>query len=1058
MELRNNLVIDYDTFKAALTEILLEDSDTFRSLYPGSTANIFVECLSGYAAMLMYRLQTAITNSFLKTAFSEYSIFSIAEMLGVIIRGNTGSKVDVVLERQPFTSTPNLPAFTIPQHTGFTINNLPFYNRETLTFPSSYTQIETTLYQGEIKQKEYTTTGAMNEKFLFGDSFTVDISYVTVLVNGVEWKTDYETIMDYTVGEENSTDSVQVVLLRTNVDGTCYIQFGNGIYGALPPAGSIVQILYATTVGAVGNFTGAQELSINDNLLSDNIEAPEILQVSGARIGAATDGSNRLSASSLKYVSPRLFASNNRAVKRSDYIGQMIYNCNYKDCNFWGEYEQAKKEGYADNSMMNRVYYTAITNDFSVNTVVFTTGDGVTKEFTKNVSSIVMFPGSVEVKSDTETFRDYNGMGYMFSEASDYTIQKSLGKIVTTDEDDSATGETVSTDTTCVVQFNLLGSIGETNLNIDFSQSMKCVIDVTGEKHCKLGNRTFTKQIDGKTYTFTFDYNDRRILTDVEFKGVGQEFGYSTSEMSVAVTEKSGSTVKTVNDARLKVLSIQYITGSSIVYDKTEVVTTEFDVKTSSSGNFSNTTITVAWDDPSSESVDGSLQITKTFETFLSCKFDESGVPHCWLGSNKLEKEFDGKNYVFEFLNKDGTTLSDVEFIEGQLFNKDSMIYVKGEIQTFTEEGVEYETIENANVKIVTVKFVERDIGNILIQKESVEDELMSNANTYYQSSQAPTSSHPIVIDFSFDKPIALAGIRFFSSSFSTAEDRCFPSKIIVLGWRGGEDGTDPVNLPLEDFESSDENKAWNFKELMHDTRWEHLTEAVSLSEPGVSAWSDWVGLDTSANEKTFTYIKDGAPVTSKKQNVFKLYRLIVLDRFGASEEQSIKIGKVALITKAKSSLVNYEDGNAIVKFKSAPAVDEVIYATTIGEKLSDYQKLRDYAFLKKINHFTTEVEYKDLKLKRVDIDVKVIYSNSTDVSTLKSNVEEAITNLFAVTQGRIGQSLRVSTLYSTIMGVEGVVYCIKKLPVDDIEINVDEILYLSKLNIEYESAARLGN
>ena len=67
MELRNNLVIDYDTFKAALTEILLEDSDTFRSLYPGSTANIFVECLSGYAAMLMYRLQTAITNSFLKT-------------------------------------------------------------------------------------------------------------------------------------------------------------------------------------------------------------------------------------------------------------------------------------------------------------------------------------------------------------------------------------------------------------------------------------------------------------------------------------------------------------------------------------------------------------------------------------------------------------------------------------------------------------------------------------------------------------------------------------------------------------------------------------------------------------------------------------------------------------------------------------------------------------------------------------------------------------------------------------------------------------------------------
>lgn len=1059
MELRNNLVIDYDTFKSALTEILLEDSDTFRSLYPGSTANIFVECLAGYAAMLMYRLQTAITNSFLKTAFSEYSIFSIAEMLGVIIRGNTGSTVDVIMERVPFKSAPSLPAFTIPQHTSFTINNFPFYNRETLTFPSSYTQIATTLYQGEIRHKEYTTTGSLNEKFLFGDSFNVDISYVTVLVNGVEWKTDYETIMDYTVGEENSRESVQVVLLRTNVDGTCYIQFGNGIYGAVPPAGSVVNIIYATTVGAAGNFTGATELSINDNLMSDNIEAPEILEVFGARIGAATGGTNRLSASSLKYVSPRLFASNNRAVKRSDYIGQLIYNCNYKDCNFWGEYEQALKEGYADNSMMNRVYYTAITNDFSVNTLVFTTGDGETKEFSKNVSSIVMFPGSVEIRSDTETFRDFSGVGYMFSQASDYTIQKSLGKLVYTSTTDTSSGETISGDTYCEVKIKATWNNSGSSVEKQFVQRANCVIDTEGQRHCKLGSNIISKTIDSKDYKFTFDYFDLRLLTNVEFTGVGQKFGYSTSDIDVYATEQTGSaTPVSLTDVKLEVLEIKYITGQSVSVDTTEIVTNEYDVKTSSKGMFCNTTLTVAWDNPDSDSADGSVQITHTFDMYMDYKQDSQGNAQCWIGSNKIEKEFDGKNCVFEFFDRDAVGVTDVQLHENDVFNKDTLIYVSAYFQKFTEDGVEYEYLENPSVKVITIKYIEHPIEDVLIQKETAEDTTMINANTFYQSSQVPTSIHPIIIDFEFDKPIALAGIRLYSSSFSTAEDRCFPSKIIMLAWRGGEDGTVPVDMPLEYFESRDGNDAWTFKQLMQNTKWDHLTEAISLSEPGVSSWSDWVGLDTSANERTYTYIENGSPVTVKRQNLFKLYRLIILGRYGDSKESSVKIGKVALIKKSDASFVNYNDGNAVVKFRTAPADGEVLYATTIGEKLSDYQKLRDYAFLKKINHFTTEVEYKELKLKRIDISVKVIYSQSTELSSLKIRVEKAITDMFAVTQGRIGQSLRVSSLYSTIMNVEGVVYCIKNLPVDDIEANVDEILYLSKLDIEYESAARLGS
>lgn len=875
MELKNNLVIDYDTFYSAIEEILLEDSTVFKSLYPGSTANIFVEALAGYASMLMYRLQTAISNSFLKTAFSEYSIFSIAEMLGTIIRGNSGSVIDLILSRKPFEGPTSLPVFIIPSHTSFTIKNTLFYNREPLTFPSSYTNIAVTLYQGEVRVQEYTTTGALNEKFIFGSDFETDINYVKVYVNGVEWKTDYETLMDYSVDEYNSTEFVQTVLLKTNVDGTCYIQFGNGLYGALPPEGSIVKIVYASTKGSEGNFSGATGIVINENLTFGS----QVLEVYSDSIGSATGGTDRLDAESLKYISPRLFASNNRAVKRSDYIGQLMYEANYKDCNFWGEYEEALKEGYADNSMMNRVYYTAITNDFSVKNIAFCTGDGTTTDFTKNVSSIIMFPGSVEVSSSLETFRDFSGAGYMFSLASDYTIKK-----------------------------------------------------------------------------------------------------------------------------------------STLLEDKT-------DIKCDSVGNYCNVTATLTCDE---------------FEG-VAFKFKVYNE-ECTLKPPVFESEIQDRKYYFSFPGVESKT-----FVIGEEY-KDIEVYYKT-FATSTETKV---YLTNPSLTIFNIEKVKNPIENVLIERDM--EGACINADVYYTSSRNPTSLNPIIIEFKLPEDKVLSGIRLMSTPYSTAEDRCFPSKCLILGSRKEE-----PTKKLENYLSDNDDDYWSFAQLMSDQEWDHLTSAVSLEEPGVSAWSDWVGVDTLADSYTVKIYKKGGIVDEVRENKYKWYRLIILGKHGDQEQPSTKICKIAFMCKGDASTINYETGDCTIKFLNPPIIGEDVKAVTIGDKLSDYQKLRDYNFLRNINHFTTEVECKELKLKRVDIHVNVIYSNSVDLSVLKGKVENAILDMFKVTQGCIGQSLRISNLYSTIMGVEGVVYCTKTLPVSDIEANVDEILYLSDLRIDYTSSARLG-
>ena len=145
-----------------------------------------------------------------------------------------------------------------------------------------------------------------------------------------------------------------------------------------------------------------------------------------------------------------------------------------------------------------------------------------------------------------------------------------------------------------------------------------------------------------------------------------------------------------------------------------------------------------------------------------------------------------------------------------------------------------------------------------------------------------------------------------------------------------------------------------------------------------------------------------------------------------------------------------------MIKFEQAPIEDEVITATTIGEKISDYQFLIDYAYIKKMNHFTTEINYRDPKIKRIDIDLRVVYDTDADVASVRNNVEAAVSDLFQVQPGIIGRSMRLSEIYAAVMSVDGVKYCVINSPTSDIEADVNEILYLSNSTITYQSSARL--
>ena len=105
---------------------------------------------------------------------------------------------------------------------------------------------------------QYSCLGEPLEKISIDASGLFDRNYIKVLVNGEEWET-VSNLYDM-------TENGKQVILTVGYENIFDIMFGNGIYGRIPKLGDIVQILYISHSGKVGNigFLDQAEFVFND--------------------------------------------------------------------------------------------------------------------------------------------------------------------------------------------------------------------------------------------------------------------------------------------------------------------------------------------------------------------------------------------------------------------------------------------------------------------------------------------------------------------------------------------------------------------------------------------------------------------------------------------------------------------------------------------------------------------------------------------------------------------------------------------------------------------------
>jgi hypothetical protein len=415
----SGLSVDFQTLAVEIQEGMRNESDLLSVSFPDQTIVLLANTLAGGLAMLNYSQLTANLNNFLPFSFLKTAGFAIAATLGVAPRRKAGAQMQALL-RPPGTQAAfsgQLDAIiTLPQFTRFRCRNKYWHTRRSYLLHPNDTQLEIQLYEGQVLVEEFRGLGEKYQRWYIGSQFNVDNNTIRVMIDEDWWSEADNSFVYYTPRD-------QVFLQQTSPDGKVLVFFGNGIYGKVPAKDSTIRIFYTVTAGSDSNSS-----STGDDvqlLESITIGPNRSLAVDGISTTPAIGGEDEHSLDDIKYAIPRLYAANQRAVRRDDYIGHLLgpkAPIIFADARVWGEYEQALKEGVGKLTMMNRAYWTGIlrsrflTENISVSTAIPGGQQSFTVTIPPPTQSII--PGSLIVtnSNDSITFNDLEGNGILVSD------------------------------------------------------------------------------------------------------------------------------------------------------------------------------------------------------------------------------------------------------------------------------------------------------------------------------------------------------------------------------------------------------------------------------------------------------------------------------------------------------------------------------------------------------------------------------------------------------------------------------------------------------------------
>ena len=328
--------LDFDQIKAQIKNYLSANSNFTDFDFEGSNFAILIDTLAYNTYINSFNANLVANESFLDSATLRENVVSLARNIGYVPRSNTAAKasitfsieIDDAAAQVPFvTLKPGLVAvgqanqstyrFSIPESISAIVENVTNEDGSVSRVATFGTQTNPiTVYQGSLVENTFLVMTNQDQRFIL-DNPQIDSSTITVFVSknntsglGRQFK-KIDNILNL------SKDS-EIFLIQEIQDEKFEILFGDGFFGKKLENNNQIIARYIVTDGVKGN--GAKAFDFQGSIIDQNgaTKIPK-QNVSITTVQGAINGSDIENINSIKYMAPRMYSAQYRAVTPRDY-------------------------------------------------------------------------------------------------------------------------------------------------------------------------------------------------------------------------------------------------------------------------------------------------------------------------------------------------------------------------------------------------------------------------------------------------------------------------------------------------------------------------------------------------------------------------------------------------------------------------------------------------------------------------------------------------------------------------------------------------------------------
>ncbi len=314
--------LDFNTIRSQIKDYLRSNSNFSDFDFEGSNFSILIDTLAYNSYITAYNTNMAVNESFIDSATLRENVVSLARNIGYVPR----SKKSAVATVNFNVDVSSISAQQVKLNAGLVALGAVQGGSYTFSIPEDITVTPTSngiasfnnisIYEGIYLTKTFVVDSSQtNQRYILPNA-NIDTSSIRVEVSdssGVLTYNAYTNIFD--------VNSESRLFLVQEVDDEKYqIMFGDNVLGKKPANGATITVTYIVTNGQDGNDAANFNFAGRLTYISGGVDVDITSGISLLTTTQSSENGDSIeSIDNIKYLAPRVYASQYRAVTPNDY-------------------------------------------------------------------------------------------------------------------------------------------------------------------------------------------------------------------------------------------------------------------------------------------------------------------------------------------------------------------------------------------------------------------------------------------------------------------------------------------------------------------------------------------------------------------------------------------------------------------------------------------------------------------------------------------------------------------------------------------------------------------